>query len=40
MHLRREKILPEIMQEKWKTAFENVLLSEITDFTIFSSINL
>ena len=33
MHLRREKILPEIMQEKWKFDFENVLISEYTDFT-------
>ena len=36
-HLGWEKILREIMQEKWKIAFENVLISEYTDFTSLST---
>ena len=34
MHLGWEKILQEIMQEKWKIVFENVLISEYTDFKL------
>ena len=33
-HLGQEKILWEIMQEKWKIVFENALISEYTDFNM------